>query len=150
MSASNQRYPVPHDLIFPHGCYLVTEVEPARDFALSTRDNFVQQLDKETGRPIWTAMAHDADPTVRKNEKTFEIKFVCDVQPVPPPAVAGTPFRPVEFDGLTVTPYVDDKGCKPARQGEQHRCRARIAFSLRATGMRAPRPGGKAGVSDAA
>ena len=35
------------------------------------------------------------------------------------------PFRPVEFDGLTVTPYVDDK-------------RGRVAYSYRATGMRAP------------
>ena len=31
MSASGQRYPVPHDLIFPHGCYLLSEVEPMRD-----------------------------------------------------------------------------------------------------------------------
>lgn len=124
-----------------------TGVNPSRESAIQKNP---EQLDKDTGKPIWTAMAHDADPTVRKNEKTFEIKFVCDVRPVPPPTVAGTPFRPVEFDGLTVTPYVDDKGCKPARQGEQHRCRARIAFSLRATGMRAPRPGGKAGASDAA
>jgi hypothetical protein len=150
MSASGQRYPVPHDLIFPHGCYLLSEVEPMRDYNKSTRDTFVQALDKETGRRLWSAMAHDADPAARKFERTFEVKFAADVQPVPPPAVAGTPFRPVEFEGLTVTPYVDEKACKPAKPGEQHRCRARIAYSLRAVGMRPPRTGGKAGVSDAA
>jgi hypothetical protein len=151
MSASNQRYPVNHDLIFPHGCYLISEVEPVRDFDKSTRDNFVQALDKVTGLRVWSAMAHDADPEVRKGDRTVEVKFLAEVQPVPPPTVAGTPFRPVEFEGLTVTPYVDDKACKPARPGEQHRCRARIAYSLRAVGMRAPRQGGnKAGASDAA
>ena len=151
MSASNQRYPVAHELIFPHGCHLITEVEPVRDFDKSTRENFVQATDKVTGLRVWSAMAHDADPDVRKNDKTVEVKFLCDVQPVPPPAVAGTPFRPVEFEGLTVTPYLDEKACKPARPGEQHRCRGRIAYSLRAIGMRAPRQaGGKAGASDAA
>lgn len=150
MSASNQRLPIPHEQIFPHGCYLVTDVEPMRDFDKSTRENFVQALDKVTGLRLWSAMAHDADPDVRKNEKTFEIKFMGEVQPVPPPTVPGTPFRPVEFDGLTVTAYVDDKSCKPVRPGEQHRCRARIAYSLRAVGMRAPRSTGKAGASDAA
>jgi len=150
MSASNQRMPVPHELIFPHGCYLVTDVEPMRDFDRSTRDNFVQAVDKVTGLRLWSAMAHDADPDVRKTARTVEIKFMAEVQPVPPPAVAGTPFRPVEFEGLTVTAYVDDKACKPARPGEQHRCRARIAYSLRAVGMRAPRATGKGGASDAA
>jgi hypothetical protein len=150
MSASNQRLPIPHEQIFPHGCYLVTDVEPMRDFDKSTRENFVQALDKVTGLRLWSAMAHDADPDVRKTEKTFEIKFMGEVQPVPPPTVPGTPFRPVEFEGLTVTAYIDDKACKPARPGEQHRCRARIAYSLRAIGMRAPRPAGKAGHGDAA
>lgn len=150
MSASNQRMPVSHDLIFPNGCYLVTDVEPMRDFDKSTRDTFVQAVDKVTGLRLWSAMAHDADPDVRKNDRTVEIKFMSETQPVPPPAVPGTPFRPVEFEGLTVTAYIDDKACKPARAGEQHRCRARIAYSLRAVGMRAPRPVGKAGASDAA
>lgn len=150
MSASNQRYPVAHDLIFPHGSFLVSEVEPMRDFDRSTRENFVQATDKITGLPVWSAMAHDADPDVRKTDKTVEIKFCCEHQPVPPPTVAGTPFRPVEFEGLTVTPYLDDKACKPARGGEQHRCRSRIAYSLRAVGMRAPRQGSKGGGTDAA
>jgi hypothetical protein len=35
------------------------------------------------------------------------------------------PFPAVEFEGLTITPYVDEK-------------RGRVAYSVRATGMRAP------------
>ena len=35
------------------------------------------------------------------------------------------PFRPIEFDELTVTPYVDDNGTRP-----------RQAFSFRAMGIK--------------
>ena len=40
------------------------------------------------------------------------------------------------FDGLQVTPYVDTGRC----QGKDRRCGARMAFSLRATGIKAARP----------
>jgi len=55
-----------------------------------------------------------------------------------PPLPAGLPFVPVEFTGLTVTPYVNQAG--------------RLAYSLKATGVRAPgRPArGGADVKDAA
>ena len=53
------------------------------------------------------------------------------VQPVPPEAAAGMPIRPVEFDGMTVTPYLNENGG-----------RTRVAYSLRATGMRSPSAGG--------
>jgi hypothetical protein len=44
----------------------------------------------------------------------------------------------VDFEGLVVTPYVDNGRC----QG-QGRCGARMAFSLRATGLKpASRPAG--------
>ena len=41
----------------------------------------------------------------------------------------------MEFEGLQVTPYVDNGRC----QGKG-RCGARMAFSLRATGIKAARP----------
>jgi hypothetical protein len=50
---------------------------------------------------------------------------------VPPEAIAGAPVRPVVLEGLTVTPYLKDVG-----NGRQ-----RIGYSLRATGMAAPRAG---------
>ncbi|WP_406113800.1 hypothetical protein [Kitasatospora purpeofusca] len=46
------------------------------------------------------------------------------VLPVLPDAAPGLPFRPVEFDGLTVTAYVNNSG--------------RVAYSFKATGVRAP------------
>jgi hypothetical protein len=50
------------------------------------------------------------------------------VQPVPPEAAPGVPFRPVEFDGLTATPYVQTMASG----------RGKLTWSFRATGMRAP------------
>ena len=86
----------------------------------------MQALDKESGLRVWSVSVLDADPDARKDSKTVTVKISAEHQPVPPEAMAGVPFRPVEFDGLTVTPYLDDK-------------RNRVAYSLRATGMRAPR-----------
>jgi hypothetical protein len=54
-------------------------------------------------------------------------------QPVLPDAPAGSPFTPVEFEGLQATPYVDSGRC----QGKG-KCAARQAYSLKATGIRAP------------
>ena len=54
---------------------------------------------------------------------------------LPPPA-AGAPFTAVEFDGLSVAPYVDASRC----QGKG-KCAARQAYSLKATGVRAPSRG---------
>ena len=102
-----------------------------RDFDKSTPQKFVQQNDKETGLPMWSVSVLDADPDARKADKTVTVKVLDTVQPVPPETTGGTPFRPVEFDGLTVTPYLDER-------------RNRVAYSFRARAMRAPaKPAGK-------
>ena len=119
--------------VFPHGAYLVSEVEPVRDFDKSSAGRPVQAVDKESGLPVWAVSVLDADPEARRSDKTVTVKIAATYQPVPPEAAAGLPFRPVEFDGLTVTPYVNESGG-----------RARVAYSLRASGMHAPQVGGSA------
>ncbi|MFC5210920.1 plasmid replication, integration and excision activator [Pseudonocardia sulfidoxydans] len=116
--------------VFPHGAYVVSEVEAVRDFDKSAPGRPVQQLDKESGLPVWSVSVLDADPEARRSDKTVVVKIASTHQPVPPEAIAGMPFRPVEFDGLTVTPYVADNGSRP-----------RVAYSFRASGMRAPAGG---------
>jgi len=65
------------------------------------------------------------------------VKVAAADQPVLPAAPAGLPFVPVEFAGLTITPYVNQAG--------------RLAYSLRATGVRVVRGGrGGAGQESAA
>jgi hypothetical protein len=128
--AINGRFKVSMGDVFPHGAYVVSEVEPVRDFDKSTRERPVQATDKESGQLVWSVSVLDADPDARKDAKTVTVKISAPVQPIPPEAMAGLPFRPVEFDGLTVTPYVNENGG-----------RARIAYSLRASAMRAPQIG---------
>ena len=126
--AHTGRFKIEHGDMFPHGAYLVSEVEPVRDFDKSSPGAPVQAIDKETGLRMWSGVALDGDPDARKEVKTVTVKFISEYQPVPPEAPPGMPFRPVEFEGLSVTPYVDDK-------------RGRIAYSIRATGMHAPTTG---------
>jgi hypothetical protein len=116
-----------HGDVFAHGCFVVGEVQAMRDFDRSTRDQAVQAVDRDTGVLVWTVDVVDADPEAR--ERTVRVKLVAPVQPVPPEAAEGVPFRPVEFDGLTATPYVATTASG----------RGRLAWSFRATGMRAPR-----------
>ncbi|MGH3781730.1 MAG: plasmid replication, integration and excision activator [Pseudonocardiaceae bacterium] len=106
---------------FPAGAF----VEAVRDFEKSTAEKFAQAKDEETGGLLWSVLVLDADETAPKNTKTMVVKITAPVQPVPPRAVAGLPFRPVEFEGLTVSPYLDDK-------------RNRVACSLQARVMRPP------------
>jgi hypothetical protein len=134
------RLPVPFGVVFPKGAY-VLGVGPQRDFDRSTRERPVQQLD-EHGVPIWVVEGIDGDPD-GQGDKQFRVKIAARVQPVPPEALPGTPFRPVEFVGLTVTPWVDSARCTGPRKGEPHKCKARVSYSLMATGMRPPSVGVK-------
>jgi hypothetical protein len=118
--------PMNHGEVFPHGCYVVGEVQAMRDFDRSTKDQAVQATDRDTGVLVWTVDVVDADPEAR--ERTVRVKLTAPVQPVPPEAAAGLPFRPVEFDGLTASPYV-----QATASG-----RGKLMWSFRATGMRAP------------
>jgi hypothetical protein len=118
--------PMTNGDVFPQGSYVVGEVEAMRDFDRSTREQAVQAVDRDSGLLVWTVDVVDADPEAR--ERTVRVKVLAPVQPVPPETAPGVPFRPVEFDGLTATPYVATTSSG----------RSRLAWSLRATGMRAP------------
>lgn len=62
----------------------------------------------------------------KKGQGEVTVKVISATEPVAPPEIAGLPFRPIVFDGLTVTPYVKEGAGRP-----------RVAFSLRATGLKA-------------
>jgi hypothetical protein len=114
---------------FPCGVFAVSEVTPLRDFDRSTKDRPVQMVDEESGLLLWSVDVIDADPDARKADRQFSVRIGAKVSPVLPAALGGMPFRPVEFDGLTATPYV-------SQQGDS---RARLAWSFRASDLRAPK-----------
>ncbi len=143
--AIKRRLRVSMEDVFPHGAFLTTDgADPVRDFDRSSKDKFVQQHDTVTGLPLWEVGVHDPDPEARKTERSVTVKIAAEVQPVPPEALPGLPFRPVEFEGLELTPYIDTKACTGPQDGRPHRCRGRVAFGLRATGMHAPTQGRRA------
>jgi hypothetical protein len=60
--AIKPRFPVAMGDVFPHGAYVVSEVEPVRDFDKSSAGRPVQAVDKESGLPVWAVSVLDADP----------------------------------------------------------------------------------------
>lgn len=130
--ALQQRMRVHFEDVFPAGAYMVGEVEPAEDFdkirearEAGREPGDVQVRDKVNDKRVWQVRVVDADPEARKGQTELTVKISADVQPVPPEMLPGLPFRAVEFENLTVTAWLDDSRARP-----------KIAWSLRATGMK--------------
>ncbi len=124
--AMPRKIPVDFEIVFPNGAYMMGEISPVRDYDKSSKDNVVQATDPDTGLPIWAVDVVDADPDATKATRTMTVKVAAKVQPVLPPIQNGMPFRPVEFDKMTATAYIDDNGNF-----------SRVAWSLRASEVRA-------------
>lgn len=124
------RFPVEFGEVFPFGAF-VLGVEPSMAFSADPSTPKQQERDKETGQLVWIVRALDANEEAAKFGAEFKVKIAADYQPVPPEKLAGFPFAPVEFAGLTITPYANNKG--------------RIAHSFRAASMQAPGGAGRGG-----
>lgn len=137
------RIPVSFTDVFPHGVFATGPAEPLTNF-----DTKRQEADRDTGLPVWVVDVYDADPDANHKSSAIRVKVAAEVCPVLPEPVMG-PFRPVEFDGLTVTPYVEETG--KDRQGN---IRTRVAYSFRARGVRPAggpgKPGSRPASKDAA
>lgn len=132
--ALKQRFQIEHTTAFPKGAFLRGEVEPVGDFnaAAGPDGSRPQQLDKETGLPMWQCVVIDGDEDAGRKDIGVTVKFVAKHQPVPPENKSGLPWTPVEFVGLMALPYVDDNGMRP-----------RIAWSFRASEMVTPGQAGQ-------
>jgi len=122
-----RKLPVEFGVAFPHGAYAVGDVQPVRDYDKSTKDRVVQAVDPDTGLLLWSVEVVDGDPEAKKSNRTMSVKITAKVQPVLPEALSGLPFTPVEFERLTATAYIEEKGDFSS-----------IAWSLRAADVRAP------------
>ncbi|GGM50452.1 transcriptional regulator [Dactylosporangium sucinum] len=122
------RFSVRFEDVFPAGCVLVPDsITEAQDYNEATRTR-TPAVDKVSGLRVWQVRVMDMDPDLAGRSREVAVKISAGVQPVPD---SGAPFAPVEFEGMTVTPYVGQTG--------------RLAYSYRATGFRAMAGGGKAG-----
>lgn len=115
--------------VFPHGCHLVPDsITEAMDWDEKTRRR-TPTTDKVTGRKVFQCRVVDMDPDLEGRSREVVVKILSDRMPTPP---TRQPFELVEFDGLQVTPYVVEQT-------------KRLAYSLRATGIKAGRPTAQAG-----
>jgi hypothetical protein len=129
---SGLRLPVGMSEAFPYGCHLLPEsIAEAMDYDEKTKTRR-PMIDKVTGQRVWQCRVSDMDPALEGRSREVVVKILSDSRPVPPGRGL---FEAVEFDGLVVTPYVDNGRCNG-----QGRCNARMAYSLRATGIKAARP----------
>lgn len=127
--AMGRRIEIDSKVVFALGAYVLGPAEAVLDYNASPRSDGSrpQQLDAETGLPLWSVTVLDADPEAGKKDKTVTVKIAAKVQPVPPENTSGTPFCPVEFVDLVAVPWIDDNGQRP-----------RLAWSFRAAGMIKP------------
>ena len=131
----NLRLAADFDVWFPEGLYLVGQIVPVTEYQ-SQEDRSRNRptrprLDEVTGMPLYRGTF--ADPSAEKDrEKSVTVEFAAKVQPVPPPAVPGVPFRPVVLEGMTVQPRAEVSG-----QAKW------ITWVIRATGMTAPGAGSR-------
>ncbi|MGH3827355.1 MAG: hypothetical protein ACRDQX_09305 [Pseudonocardiaceae bacterium] len=124
-----KRFPMKFDELFPHGAYVVGEVTAVREYQSQedkARNRPVRpRIDEASGLPIFKVTI--ADPSAEKDrDKSVTVEIAARVQPVPPTAVNGLPFRPVVLEGVTVQPRAEVSG-----QAKW------ITWVVRATGMRA-------------
>ncbi|MFI0452154.1 plasmid replication, integration and excision activator [Actinomadura sp. 6N118] len=118
------RIPVEFGAVFPHGVYATGAAEPQTNFETKR-----QEIDKVTNLPVWVVDVYDADPEAGGKSAAIRVKVMAKVCPVLPEPAWG-PFRPVEFSGLTLTPYVEEMG-----RDNNGNIRTRVAYSFRATGV---------------
>jgi hypothetical protein len=130
------KVPVPFEYVFPAGA-LFLGVEPATDFEKRGQGDD-QVRDKETGERVWLVKVLDLDEAAGKfgGTKEVKVKVTAPVQPVPPKSMVPGYPPAVEFSGITLTPYVDSQRCK----GTAAKCRARLAWWIRAAEMTEPQP----------
>jgi hypothetical protein len=117
------RFSVRFEDVFPAGCVLMPDgISEAQDYNEATRVR-TPAVDKLSGQRVWTVRVTDMDPDLAGRAREMAVKVTAPVQPVPE---SSAPFAPVEFEGMTVTPYVGPTG--------------RLMYSIRATGFRSPVP----------
>lgn len=117
------RIPVAFEVVFPLGAFALA-VDPVNDDEkVKAGAGDPQERDRDAGERLWAVRLVDADPSGRTSE--LKVKVAASVAPVMPDPLPGIPFRPVELDGLTITPYVNSNRAFP-----------RVAFSLRVRVMR--------------
>lgn len=136
MVPNGVRVPVEAEYVFPAGC-LGLSVDPVVDFERRGEADS-QARDKESGERLWAVKVLDLDPEAGKfgGGKEVKVRIASAHAPVLPASrVPGYPPM-VAFTGLLLVPWVDSQRCHGSGK-----CRARLAWSVRAEAVVDPATG---------
>lgn len=120
--------PVHFAQVFPDGAYITGPIEPVMAYDKETGAKLGQAKHPVTGELMWEAPVHDADQAAKSSAKSTKVRIASPYQPVPPDPIPGHPFAPVEFEDMSITPYVV----------EVMKGRFKVAYSLQARGIVPP------------
>jgi hypothetical protein len=108
-----KRFPMEFNELFPEGAYVVGEVTALTEYQSQedkARNRSVRsRIDEVSGLSIFKVTI--ADPSAKKDrDKSITVEITSRVQPVPPAAVSGLPFRSMVLEGVTVQPRAEASG----------------------------------------
>lgn len=133
------RFEVPFEAAFPRGLVLVGEIAPDYEFQSGEERargrERRQRVDVLTGKRIFKGTVTDPDEP-RAKRASFDVRFTCDVQPVPSTDEVLPGMRQVELEGLQVEPKVTGQGEFKS-----------LTYDVWATGIRDTRAGRNTGKS---
>ena len=103
------RFPVEFTVAFPQGLLLLGDISPATEYQPDRTRVPAQQMDPDTGLPVWAATVTDPAET-NSRRASFNLLLLAPSQPEPvtPEIVQGV--RPFVVDGLTAEPRVMGQG----------------------------------------
>ncbi|WP_018347446.1 hypothetical protein [Longispora albida] len=125
--AGGFRFKVDMADVFPKGCVMGADpVVAVTDFEKKGKKADDQERDKQDpDLRVWAVRVTDLDEALVGKSREVVVKISATVQPVPPVGA----FQQVEFEGLTITPWVEEKSFGGVSRGVQK-------FSIRATGFK--------------
>jgi hypothetical protein len=138
MIPNSIKVPVASEVVFPDGAMFL-RIEAVMDFEARKQGHADTQARSPEGVRLWTVTVADleqpAEGKFAVGSAEVKVKIAADVQPViPSPQVPGFPPK-VEFTGVSLTPWRDDRRCTGKGGNGPHRCGAKLAWSVSATGL---------------
>lgn len=118
--------PVNFEAYFPRGAFMVGEVEPVVKWS-DDGQRQGQDLDKNTGHPLWQVRVIDADPDARKRQNEVTVKLASIAKPTAPPEVTSA-YRTLDASVVTMrctdsAPRLCTSRCSGCSRAHREPCR---------------------------
>lgn len=126
------RFGVKTDDVFPNGCVMGADpVVVVTDFEKRGKGDDQERDKQNPDLRVWAVRVHDLDESLVGKSREIVVKISAPVCPTPPVG----PFQAVEFEGLTVTPWLEEKLMGRDKNGNERK-KSVLKFSFRASGFK--------------